>query len=837
MRAIAYLIAMAVACLSVWAADEKGAGWWGWQPVNYKVVEGIAVVQGDIQIGTPEEVATPRPDAIRVAGIQGRHAIFVADPASRWPGGIVPYTISGDMTGLLRQRIQEAIDEFTTKTPIRWVPRTNQANYVQFSTLPPDVNECGDSAVGMKGGAQSIRLSTSENCGLTDAGVVHEMSHSIGKEHEQLRFDRDFYISIKYDNLDKLFFDQYDTRLGNTSGRMRGFDLLPYDYGSIMHYSDTAERKSANTTTIETIPLGIPIREGGGFSANDLESIRQVYGGAPPATTTITSHPRGLGIVVDGVSLTAPQMFNWADGSRHTVSVAPNPQSDPTAPAVLRYVFGRWSNDAAQSQTVTASPETRILTANFVAQYKVQAMVSSAGGGSVAISPPSADGFYPEGTRIVLTASPSAGFVFLRWDTLPGSLRSVQAGESDNPSRFTVLRDYGYRANFVPASSVITTIATNIPSGGLATATVVIDGVVRYLPIAFAWPPGSSHTLNVTDVVQPRGVSGVASRIVFQNWSTGPAASQTIAAPSSSAAITANWKRQFLVTAQPFDPGVGLNTPNGKIGVSPSATDCPGETFRGTGCYYDEGALIQATATAQPGFSFTGWTRDGAGTSSTIGLTVADQTVLQANFAVPGQLYRYGILNAANYGVNALAPGEIFTIFGHRLGPSAAVQVNPSNGVFPTSSASTRVLFDGIPAPLIYVSGSQISAVAPYSIASKTTTTMQIESNGTRGNAVTVPVGAADPALFTLGSAGSGQGAILNQDGSVNGAGNPATRGSVVVLFGTGEGATTPAGVDGKPAAAPYPKPNLPVTATLAGRSARVLYYGAAPGLIAGLSR
>ena len=56
----------------------------------------------------------------------------------------------------------------------------------------------------------------------------------------------------------------------------------------------------------------------------------------------------------------------------------------------------------------------------------------------------------------------------------------------------------------------------------------------------------------------------------------------------------------------------------------------------------------------------------------------------------------------------------------------------------------------------------------------------------------------AAPALFSANSSGKGNGAILNQDNTPNSPANPAEKGSVVVLFGTGEGQTNPRGVDGR---------------------------------------
>ena len=98
----------------------------------------------------------------------------------------------------------------------------------------------------------------------------------------------------------------------------------------------------------------------------------------------------------------------------------------------------------------------------------------------------------------------------------------------------------------------------------------------------------------------------------------------------------------------------------------------------------------------------------------------------------------------------------------------------------------------------------------------------------------TVPVQAASPALFSLDSTGGGPGAILNQDLSINSATNPATQGSVAVLYGTGGGLTMPASVDGLLTSQPYPMPELPVSVTIDNLPAKVLYAGAAPGLVAG---
>ncbi len=75
---------------------------------------------------------------------------------------------------------------------------------------------------------------------------------------------------------------------------------------------------------------------------------------------------------------------------------------------------------------------------------------------------------------------------------------------------------------------------------------------------------------------------------------------------------------------------------------------------------------------------------------------------------------------------------------------------------------------------------------------------------------ITVAVASSAPGLFTLDSTGKGQAAAVNSNGSINAASNPAPIGSILSFYATGEGQTTPSGVDGKPGTTPLPRPNLP---------------------------
>jgi uncharacterized protein (TIGR03437 family) len=195
-----------------------------------------------------------------------------------------------------------------------------------------------------------------------------------------------------------------------------------------------------------------------------------------------------------------------------------------------------------------------------------------------------------------------------------------------------------------------------------------------------------------------------------------------------------------------------------------------------------------------------------------------------------------GVVNGANFKPSAVSPGELVTIYGANIGPAQTInfQVDANNQVA-TCLSGTEVLFDGMRAPVLYTSATQVGAIVPFGL-TRPTTQVQVLYRGVPSPSMTVPVVPATPSLFSLDGTGSGPGTILNQDGRLNSKDNPAARGSMVILYGTGAGNTDPAGVDGKMFVdAPYPTPLLPVTVFIDNQPAEVIYAGAAPGMAAGL--
>jgi len=206
------------------------------------------------------------------------------------------------------------------------------------------------------------------------------------------------------------------------------------------------------------------------------------------------------------------------------------------------------------------------------------------------------------------------------------------------------------------------------------------------------------------------------------------------------------------------------------------------------------------------------------------------------------------VVNAASYG-RAISPGQIVAVFGTNLGGASPIYypalLNPD--MVDAKLGGVRVLFDGIPAPVIAVTTLQVNCVVPYAVATRGSVQVVVEREGRRSEPFEVQLSPAAPGIFTVNMQGWGQGAILNNDpadpAQVNGIASPAPRGRVVSVFITGEGLTDPPGVDGRVASKEpgrlevYPKPLAAVTADIGGAPATVEYAGAAPFNVAGLCR
>jgi uncharacterized protein (TIGR03437 family) len=164
------------------------------------------------------------------------------------------------------------------------------------------------------------------------------------------------------------------------------------------------------------------------------------------------------------------------------------------------------------------------------------------------------------------------------------------------------------------------------------------------------------------------------------------------------------------------------------------------------------------------------------------------------------------VLNAASYAPAPLSVGEIVVVFGTNLG----------------SIDTTQVLFDSNPAKIIYLTPTQLAATVPVTVGNEQSTALQVQtSHDVYSAPVSLPLAPAAPGLFTSDASGKGQAAAINQDNTINAIANPAPAGSVIALYATGGGVLTKDALS---------RLSLPVTATIGGLDAQVLYAGVAPG-------
>jgi len=184
-------------------------------------------------------------------------------------------------------------------------------------------------------------------------------------------------------------------------------------------------------------------------------------------------------------------------------------------------------------------------------------------------------------------------------------------------------------------------------------------------------------------------------------------------------------------------------------------------------------------------------------------------------------LSRPQAVNAGSFLGGAVAPGEILSFFGSGLGPATPASNGGfgSNGQLPGTLAGVTASFDQTPAPLFYVSDSQINLQVPYEVSGQTSTLMTISYNGTAVGKSTLSVAKSAPGIFV----------VTNAEGSVNGPNSPVSVGGTLVIYGTGAGVTTGSPRTG--AAAP-PNSTIPTTVTIAGQTVTPAFAGLTPGSV-----
>lgn len=201
----------------------------------------------------------PRPDA-------GEAALAIGAGVRKWTNNTVVYRTSG-LSSSVRSELQKSMNEWTSKTNVRFVERTNESNYVTISSSGSNSNS-GVATLGMNGSRGFIRLGTR----ATAVVIIHELGHTLGYIHEQNRRDRDNHIIINYENIQNGARDQF-YKSNNAALLTSQFDI-----NSTMMYGSYTFSKNGRPTITDINGNLLPRRQAR-ISNLDIAGTNAAYPG------------------------------------------------------------------------------------------------------------------------------------------------------------------------------------------------------------------------------------------------------------------------------------------------------------------------------------------------------------------------------------------------------------------------------------------------------------------------------------------------------------------------------------------------------------------------------
>lgn len=240
--------------------------------IQIEKCDSIYILEGDIML-TKEQVDMLDKGQTRSA--------LMNEFSKKWPNSTVYYTFEQNFPNY--SLVNQAISHIQYNTGIVFKPRTYESSYIVFRNS----SDTNSSSLGRIGGAQTIYIAQSTR----DYGVaVHEIGHALGLFHEMTRGDRDSYVNINWNNIERNKdhnFQKYSVR------GYQGMDFGAFDFNSVMMYDSWSFAVNDDLPTITT-KNGSTFYGGSSLSSGDITALKFLYG--PPYIRVHQEHEILYGI-------------------------------------------------------------------------------------------------------------------------------------------------------------------------------------------------------------------------------------------------------------------------------------------------------------------------------------------------------------------------------------------------------------------------------------------------------------------------------------------------------------------------------------------------------------
>ena len=538
--------------------------------------------------------------------------------------------------------------------------------------------------------------------------------------------------------------------------------------------------------TVNLLPQGLP---NGTYLASILITPT-AQGGLPVTIPVLLTVAGAIPIVANPTSLsfTAP-----AGGSPRSLTVGVTASAPTNFTASVSTTTGAgWLSVSPLSGTAGVARTTLTVTADATALSAGTYLGTLTLTSAIGVITQAPVTFTVGSSSVPFTISPtSLTFTYAQNGSIPAAQTLTITGSQDFTASASVTSGGNWLSVAPISGTGNATLSVSVNPAGMAIGTYT--GTITVTPSG-----GTAQIVPVTLTVSSATIVATPNTLTFAYTINGTVpAAQSVSLTTTSGAIT--YTATSSATWLTVTPASGTAPTTLTVAVDPT----------GLGPNTYNGSIMVSGVSETP-------------ISIAVTLTVSRQP--------PPQIDR--VVNSASYVGGGISPGEIIVIFGSGLGPAAGVLAAvDSRGFIEPNLAGIQVTFNGYGAPILFANATQINAIVPYELAGLSSASVMVTVGDARSNSLTLPLISSAPGIYAVDQSGTGPGAILDLSYSLVSTTNPVAPGDIIQIFATGQGQTSPGGVDGliEPLSLPLPALTLAPAMLIGNLPATIQYIGRRP--------